>query len=131
MSKSIIYSSRAVTSSLKGSENLPSSNFKSKNLSDKSGTNYSDSFLAQTAAEDPCEAKLVKGNVLIEEGSPAFSQSLRNKKKLEKLKQVIHKSLGYNVVASEQFEIVRKSFNGRGEGKDKKYKRFRKPTCAH
>ena len=83
-----ISSSRTVTSSVKRPESLPSSNFKSKNLSDKSGQNYSDSFLAQTAAEDACEAKLVKGNVLIEEGSPAFSQSLRNKKKLEKLKQV-------------------------------------------
>ena len=38
--------------------------------------------------EDPFESRLVRGNVEVEEGSPAFSQSLRNKKKLEKLKQV-------------------------------------------
>ena len=38
--------------------------------------------------EDPFESRLVRGNVEVEEGSPAFSQSLRNKRKLEKLKQV-------------------------------------------
>ena len=50
---------------------------------------YSNSFLAQTSTDDdPVESKMIRGNVFIEEGSPAFSQSLRNKKKLDKLKQV-------------------------------------------
>lgn len=38
--------------------------------------------------DDPIESQLVRGNIEVVDGSPAFAQSLRNKKKLEKLKQV-------------------------------------------
>jgi hypothetical protein len=50
---------------------------------------YSSSLVSQlNVDDDPFESRLARGNVLVEEGSPAFDQSLRNKKKIEKLKQV-------------------------------------------
>ena len=48
----------------------------------------STSFVGQTMGDDPIESQLVRGNIEVVDGSPAFAQSLRNKKKLEKLKQV-------------------------------------------
>jgi hypothetical protein len=46
------------------------------------------SALVPTEDEDPYESQMIRGSALVEDGSPAFVQSARNKKKLEQLKQV-------------------------------------------
>ena len=83
---------------ISNSKNVPT-NLEGSRSSDKIGQisdKFSNSFLARTSTDDdPVESKMIRGKVEIEEGSPAFSQSLRNKKKLDKLKQVFYTNFAF------------------------------------